>query len=90
MEETCNPTPSRSSGWSQWSTSSPTCQCLAAHPTHHPSNDGPLEAKVDHVVEVIGSHRNLPISDMKGVGSVPPPLNEALHQGGISAFLEES
>ena len=39
------------------------------------------------MAEVIGSHRNLPISDMKVVGSVPPPLNEALHQGGISELF---
>ena len=42
----------------------------------------PLETKAGHRVEVIGSYRHLPLGDMKGVGSVPPPLNEALHQGG--------
>ena len=39
------------------------------------------------MVEVVGSHRHLPLSDVKGVGSVPPPLNEALHQGGTRGLL---
>ena len=41
-------------------------------------DDGPFEAKASHVVEVIGSHYHLPLSNMKGVGSIPSPLNEAL------------
>ena len=43
----------------------------------------PLEAKASHAIKVIGSHRHLPLSNMKGVGGVPPPLNKVLHQGSI-------
>ena len=45
------------------------------------TNDGPLKTKVGQAKEVIGSHRHLLLRDMKGVGSVPPPLKKALHQG---------
>ena len=55
--------------------------------THNKTNDGPLETKAGHVVEVIGSHRHLPLGDMKGVGSVPPPFNKALHQGGTCGLF---
>ena len=41
----------------------------------------PLEAKASHAVEVIRSHCHLLLSNVIGVGSIPPPLNEALHQG---------
>ena len=43
-------------------------------------NDGPFEAKADHAVEVIGSHCHLPLSNMKCMSSIPPSLDEALHQ----------
>ena len=42
-------------------------------------DDGPFEVKIVHAVEVIGSHRHLSLSNMKGVGSIPPLLDEALH-----------
>ena len=44
-------------------------------------NDGPLKAKADHTVEVIGNHCYLTLSNMKGVSSIPPPLDETLHHG---------
>ena len=44
-------------------------------------DDGPFEAKVIHVVEVVGGHYHLPLSNIKGVSSIPPPLSKALHQG---------
>ena len=43
------------------------------------ADDGPFEAKASHAVEVLGSHHKL--SNMKGVSSIPPSLDEALHQG---------
>ena len=52
-------------------------------------DDGPFEVKTVHAVEVIGSHRHLSLSNMKGVGSIPPPLNEALHQGSTYEFLQK-
>ena len=51
------------------------------------TDDSPFEAKASHAVEVLGSHRQLPLSNMKGVGSIPPPLNEALHQGSAHRAL---
>ena len=80
MGGTCNPTPSQNSEWSHWNTSSPTCQCPAGHAIY--ADDGPLKAKAGHAIKVVGSHRHLPLNNMKGVGSIPPPLNEALRQGG--------
>ena len=53
------------------------------------TNDGPFEAKAGYTVEVVGSHRHLPLSDIKGVGSIPPPLNEALHQGSTRKLLRK-
>ena len=38
------------------------------------TNDGPLKIKVSHAEEVIGSHWHLSLNNMKGVGTVPPPL----------------
>ena len=43
-------------------------------------NDGPFKAKASHAVEVIGSHRHLPLSNMEGMSSIPPPLDEVLLQ----------
>ena len=43
------------------------------------TDDGPLKTKASHVVKFVGSHHYLPLGDMIGVGSVPPPFNEALH-----------
>ena len=54
------------------------------------TDDGPFEAKADHVVEVVGSHRHLSLNNMKGVGSIPPPFNEALHQGSIRRLLQKN
>ena len=51
------------------------------------TDDGPFKAKASHVVKVVGSHRHLPLSNMKGVGSIPPHLNEALHQGSTCKLL---
>ena len=53
------------------------------------TDDGPFKAKVGHVVEVVRSHRHLLLSNLKGVGSIPPPLNEALHQGSTQRLLRE-
>ena len=50
-------------------------------------DDGPLKAKASQVIKVIGSHRHLPLNNMKSVGNVPPPLNKALHQGGTHRLL---
>ena len=41
------------------------------------------------MVEVVGSHRHLLLSDMKGVSSIPPPLNEAQHQGSPCRLLQK-
>ena len=43
-------------------------------------NDGPFKAMASHAVEVIGSHRHLPLSNMEGMSSIPPPLDEAFLQ----------
>ena len=53
------------------------------------TDDSPFETKAGHAVEVVGSHRQLPLSNMKGVGSIPPPLNEALHQGSTRGLLRK-
>ena len=81
MGEACNSTPIQNSRWSQWSTSSQhvETQLDAWHIIQ--VDDGPFEAKADHAVEVIRSHYYLPLSNMKGVSSIPPPLNKALNQG---------
>ena len=41
------------------------------------------------MVKVVGSHRHLSLSNMKGVGNIPPPLNEALHQGSTRILLRK-
>ena len=51
------------------------------------TDDGPFETKAGHEVKVIGSHRQLPLGNVKGVGSIPPPLNEALQQGSTRGLL---
>ena len=61
---------------------------LDARHTVKTSND-PFKAKANHVVKVIGSHRHLPLGNMKGVGNVPPPLNEALRQGGTRRLFRK-
>ena len=43
------------------------------------TDDRPFAVKAGHAVEVIRSHRHLPLGDIKGMGSVPPPLDKALH-----------
>ena len=47
----------------------------------------PITPKAGHVVEVMGSHRQLPISNKEGVGSVPLPFSQGLHQNGASRSL---
>ena len=42
-----------------------------------------------HAVEVVKSHRHLPLNNVKGVGSIPPPFNEALHQGSTHKLLRK-
>ena len=51
------------------------------------TDDGPFKAKADHVVKVIWSHHHFPLNNMKGVGSILPPLNKALHQGSARRLL---
>ena len=41
------------------------------------------------MVKVIGSHRHLSLGNIKGVGSVLPPLNEALRQGSTRKHLQK-
>ena len=41
------------------------------------------------MVKVIRSHRHLLLGDMKGMGSVPPPLNEALCQGSTRSLFRK-
>ena len=41
------------------------------------------------MVKVIGSHHHLSLSNIKGVGSVLPPLNEALRQGSTRKLLQK-
>ena len=53
------------------------------------TNYGPFEAKANHVVKVVWSHRHLSLSNMKGVASIPPPLNMALHQGSARRLLQK-
>ena len=50
-------------------------------------NDGPFKAETSHAIKVVGSHCHLPLSNMKGVSSIPPPLNEALHQGSAHSLF---
>ena len=40
---------------------------------------GPIESQAHHAVEVMRGHRHLLFSNVKGVGSVPPPLDQCLH-----------
>ena len=40
------------------------------------------------MVEVVGSHHHLLLSNMKGMGSTPR-LNEALHQGSTHRLLQK-
>ena len=47
----------------------------------------PITLKVSHLVEIMGSHGYLSISNVEGVGSVPPPFSQALHQDGTSRGL---
>ena len=49
----------------------------------------PIAPKAGHVVEVMGSHRQLPISNMEGVSSVPPTFSQGLHQNGTSRSLRQ-
>ena len=42
-----------------------------------------------HLVEVVGSHYHLPISNVKGVSNVQPPLNQCLHQDTASETLRK-
>ena len=44
---------------------------------------------IGHAGKVVGSNRHLSLSDIKGVGSVPPPLNEALHQSSTHKLLRK-
>ena len=53
------------------------------------TDDVPFEPKAGHAVKVIRNHRHLPLSNMKGVGSIPPPFNGALHQGSTRKLLQE-
>ena len=50
-------------------------------------DDSPFEAKTGHAVKVERNHRHLPLSNMKGVDSIPPPFNEALHQDSAHKLL---
>lgn len=43
--------------------------------------------KASHPMEIIGSHHHLPTSNMDGVGSVPPPFGQELHQDGTNIGL---
>ena len=43
-----------------------------------------IALKIGHPVEVVGSHRHLPVSNVGGVGSVPPHLSQRWHQNGAS------
>ena len=49
--------------------------------------ESPIAPKVGHMVEVVGSHNHIPVSNIEGVGSVPPPLSQSLHQNGTSRLL---
>ena len=54
----------------------------------HPQVDErPVTPKANHLVKVTGSHCHLPVNNMGGVGGVPPPLSQALHQNGTSKVL---
>lgn len=45
-------------------------------------NERPITSKASHPVKIIVSYQHLLASNMGGVGSVPPPLSQALHQDG--------
>jgi len=49
--------------------------------------ESPIAPKAGHAVEVIGTHSYLPINNVEGVGSVPLPLSQSLHQNGTSRTL---
>ena len=38
-------------------------------------HESPIAPKAGHAVEVMRNHNHLPISNVEGVSSVPPPLN---------------
>ena len=44
--------------------------------------ESPIAPKAGHAVEVMGSHNHLPINNVEGVGNVPLPLSQSLHQNG--------
>ena len=50
-------------------------------------DDGTFEAKAGHVVKVVQSHCHLSLNNMKGVGSILSPFNEALQQGSTHKLL---
>ena len=52
-------------------------------------NDRPITSKVGHLMEIMRSHCHLPISNVKGVGSLPPPFSQGLHQDGASMALQQ-
>ena len=37
--------------------------------------ESPIKPKASYAMEIVGSYNHLPISNLEGEGSVPPPLN---------------
>ena len=50
-------------------------------------NDYLIISKADHPMEVVGSHCHLLISNVKVMGSVPPPFCQRLHLNSTSMTL---
>jgi len=53
------------------------------------TNDGPFEAMAGHAVEVISSHPHLPLSNVEGMSSIPPLLDDTLYQGGTCGPFQQ-
>ena len=87
MGETYNPSQCHNSRSYLLSTSSRVTLCLVVRSMYPQVDKRPIIPKAFHLVKFIMSHSYLPISNMEGVGSVPPPLNQRLHQNGAGRGL---
>ena len=50
-------------------------------------NDRTVSLKVGHSMDIMGSHCHLPLNNVEGVGSVPPPLSQCVHYDNIGRTL---
>ena len=89
MGEACNPSQCHNNRLYLSSTSSQAILCPATRSMYPQVDERPIIRKAVHSVKVMRSHCLLPISNMKGVGSIPPPLCQGLHQNGAGCGLQQ-